>query len=387
MTAHVSPYTRTSEDLRYRLMYLAFGLMNIVFALPILFDRWLLYRRVQHIFEMDNAQNHSAHNTQLDKDTGAVIMNRKIGIVLIVTILALMGGTLAGGQELPPAPGVLVDVGGYNLHLYCMGEGSPTVVIETGLTVQALSWKSVQTEMSAFARVCTYDRAGYGWSDVGVMPRTARQIAGELVTLLANADIQPPYLLVGHSIGGTYMRYLAATRPELVAGVVLVDASPPDYFALVDTVPAVAQGLQAETMGFDELIFALRASGDYTGWLAPGVAKEDEATYLALVSRASFFETAYSELVSAGHSLDQTRYAGDLGDLPLIVLSATLSFGDTAADLEAQELWIQAQQAQAALSTQGQFRAVADSRHYIYVDQPQAVVDAVRELVEGAAAQ
>jgi pimeloyl-ACP methyl ester carboxylesterase len=299
----------------------------------------------------------------------------------------LLGSALVSAQELPSAPGTLVDVGGYNLHLYCMGEGSPTVIIETGLTVQALSWKSAQTAMSEFTRVCTYDRAGYGWSDVGVMPRTARQITSELVTLLTNADIEAPYVLVGHSIGGTYMRYLAATQPDLVAGVVLVDASPPDYFALVDTVPSVAQGLLAESMGFEEFFFGMRASGEFVGFPAPGVTEEDTETYVALAARQSFWETAYSELVSAGHSLDQTRAAGDLDDLPLIVLSATLPFGDTPEEAEAQGLWIEAQEAQAALSTQGEFLAVEDSRHYIYVDQPQVVIDAVREIVEGAAAQ
>lgn len=314
-------------------------------------------------------------------------IKRSAGLVLIVVFVLLLSLLPVIAQELPPAPGILVDIGGYNLHLYCMGEGSPTVIIETGLTVQALSWKSAQTAMSEFTRVCTYDRAGYGWSDVGVMPRTARQITSELVTLLTNAGIEAPYVLVGHSIGGTYMRYLAATQPDLVAGVVLVDASPPDYFALVDTVPSVAQGLLAESMGFEDFFLGMRASGEFIGFPAPGVTEEDTETYVALAARQSFWETAYSELVSAGHSFDQVRSAGDLGDLPLIVLSATLPFGDTPEELEAQGFWVEAQEAQAGLSSRGEFIAVENSRHYIYVDQPQVVIDAVREIVEGAAAQ
>lgn len=316
--------------------------------------------------------------------------NGFLAVLLCGLLVLTFGGTAhpsAAQDTLPPAPGQLVDVGGYNLHLDCMGEGSPTVVIETGLTVQALSWKAAQTEMAQFTQVCAYDRAGYGWSDVGVMPRTARQITSELVTLLTNASIEPPYVLVGHSIGGTYMRYLAATQPDLVAGVVLVDASPPDYFALVDTEPAVAQGVLAESMGFEEFFYQMRESGEYIGFPAPGVAEADTETYVALAARASFWETAYSELVSVGHSFDQTRAAGDLGDLPLIVLSATLPFGDSAEEVESQGLWVAAQEAQAALSTQGEFIAVADSRHYIYVDQPQVVIDAVREVVTSAMAQ
>jgi pimeloyl-ACP methyl ester carboxylesterase len=108
-----------------------------------------------------------------------------------------------------PAPGRLVDVGGYRLHLLCTGQvnaGSSTVVFEGGLGAISILWSMVQKGVAPYARVCSYDRAGYGWSDNGPLPRTAGQIAIELHRLLQNAGERPPYLLVGHSLGGLIIR-------------------------------------------------------------------------------------------------------------------------------------------------------------------------------------
>lgn len=101
-----------------------------------------------------------------------------------------------------PPPGRLVDIGGYRLHLYCTGSGSPTVVIESGWGDYSPAWGWVQPEVAKTTRVCTYDRAGMGWSDPSSDPRTAREFAKELHTLLANAGEPGPYILAGHSLGG-----------------------------------------------------------------------------------------------------------------------------------------------------------------------------------------
>jgi hypothetical protein len=104
-----------------------------------------------------------------------------------------------------PALGEMVDAGGYSLHLYCTGEegGASTVVMDSGLGGTVLDWQLVQPEVAEFARVCTYDRGGMGWSAPGAQPRTSQQIVKELHTLLGNAGVQGPYVLVGHSFGGT----------------------------------------------------------------------------------------------------------------------------------------------------------------------------------------
>src|SRR5919112_3442402 len=130
-----------------------------------------------------------------------------------------------------PPPGEMVDVGGYSLHINCVGQGSPTVVLDAGSGEMSAQWVWVQQEVSETTRVCAYDRAGMGWSEMGPQPRDGRQISSELHTLLTKADIEGPYVLVGHSFGGMYMQTYAARYPDEVAGVALVDSSTdPDQF-------------------------------------------------------------------------------------------------------------------------------------------------------------
>src|SRR5919107_3029314 len=130
-----------------------------------------------------------------------------------------------------PPPGEMVDVGGYSLHINCVGQGSPTVLLDGGSGEMSAQWVWVQQEVSETTRVCAYDRAGMGWSEMGPQPRDGRQISSELHTLLTKADIEVPYVLVGHSFGGMYMQTYAARYPDEVAGVALVDSSTdPDQF-------------------------------------------------------------------------------------------------------------------------------------------------------------
>ena len=151
--------------------------------------------------------------------------------------LAAPVAAVDGPDSLPPfpPPGRVIDVGGWRLHLDCAGEpraGQPTVILEAGIGDFSVEWSLVQPKVSRFARVCSYDRAGNGWSDIGPHPRTFRQIVYELHTLLAAAGENPPYVLVGHSYGGWLVRMFQATYPNQVAGMVLVDAGAEDPLRL-----------------------------------------------------------------------------------------------------------------------------------------------------------
>jgi pimeloyl-ACP methyl ester carboxylesterase len=167
---------------------------------------------------------------------------RRIWRPLLWLVVALLALAVAGAiyqalatelaERAYPPPGEMVDVGSYSLHINCVGQGSPPVVLDAGLGDFSAQWVRVQREVSGTTRVCTYDRAGMGWSKMGLEPRDARQISGELHTLLSKAGIEGPYVLVGHSFGGMYMQTYAARYPEEVAGVALVDSSTePDQFS------------------------------------------------------------------------------------------------------------------------------------------------------------
>jgi alpha/beta hydrolase fold len=161
-----------------------------------------------------------------------------VGLIVALLALAVVGAIYQAiaterAERAYPPPGEMVDVGGHSLHINCVGQGSPTVLLDGGSGEWSAQWVRVQQEVSDTTRVCAYDRAGMGWSEMGPEPRDAGQIPSELHTLLSKAGIEGPYVLVGHSFGGMYMQMYAARYPDEVAGVALVDSSTePDQFSL-----------------------------------------------------------------------------------------------------------------------------------------------------------
>lgn len=150
------------------------------------------------------------------------------GIALLIAAgMAFQAIGLRRDRRRFPAPGRLIDVGGYRLHLHELGSGFPTVVLESGISASSLNWRTVQTEVAKFARVCSYDRPGLGWSDLCDQACTPASLAKQLHTLLHNASIAPPYILVGHSFGGLIIQAFAHQYTDETAGLVLVDPLDP----------------------------------------------------------------------------------------------------------------------------------------------------------------
>jgi pimeloyl-ACP methyl ester carboxylesterase len=286
-----------------------------------------------------------------------------------------------------PQEGKSVDVGGYNLNINCTGQGSPAVVLEAGLGVPAISWRAVQPEIAKFTRVCSYDRAGYDWSDPGPMPRTTVQSENELHRLLQNAGEKPPYVLVGHSAGGTNVRIYNKLYPSEVVGMVLAepgheDLKFPDGFQkLVD---AELEGRQHDRK-WAQLLYWSGISRLVAGFEIDNPDLSfDKREWWYFMIQPKFIAAAASELENLKEGKDELRAAGTLGDKPLIVLIAEKSLLDapvTPQDkVNLHNLWVDFEMRLASLSSRGKWVMVPDSGHMIPFESPQAIVSAVQEV-------
>ena len=279
-----------------------------------------------------------------------------------------------------PAPGQLIDIGGYSLHIQCAGAGSPTVVLDAGLGGTSLDWKLVQPQLSQITRVCAYDRAGMGWSDSGPAPRSPAQLAGEQHTLLGNAGIAGPYILVGQSLAGKNVRLFALQHPDEVAGMVLVDARS----EVVDehTSPEEVQAFRREVATQSNYYRLARALGLVRLFGASQVemAAVSDVTRMEIALFASSqhgLDATAAEALERASSDDQLQAAPSLGDLPLIVLAAGES-------MEHLPYWPEAQRRMAELSTNGRLIVVEGSGHAIHWEQPALVVGAVQQVIAQA---
>ncbi|UCH60998.1 MAG: alpha/beta hydrolase, partial [Anaerolineales bacterium] len=290
---------------------------------------------------------------------------RIISIVVLVLILFVLGAGIAGMvaksklAKQYPAPGQLVDVGGYKLHINCMGQGSPTVILEAGWGDYSATWTYVQPEVAKTTRVCSYDRAGYGWSEPNSHPRTANAEVEELHTLLVNAKVQGPYVLVGHSLGGMLMRVYAHNYPDEVVGMVLLDSVHEEQYTRL---PGAMKSIPDKVRQFRML--ALLSSTGFMA-LAPqsipnqGFPDEVFALHKVIWATTGYFTTAATELNSISESTAEVRALRitSFGNLPLSVLSAGIHYPDPSlSDAENQQYWEEWQAMQSelvALSSKG----------------------------------
>ncbi|HWA86620.1 MAG TPA: alpha/beta hydrolase, partial [Opitutus sp.] len=276
-----------------------------------------------------------------------------------------------------PAPGQLVDIGGCRLHVIERGSG-PAVVFEAGAGCCALDWDAVQTPLASVARTIAYDRAGNAWSDPAPAPRTPPQITDELHTLLHRLGVPPPYVLVGHSLGGIYVQVFARRFPDEVAGLVLVDSSHPE---------------QGKRMGgfapdLTPLMIALAPLGVQRLFLrggAPAIYRPDVwKARQAVLGRTESVRAAAREVHAImGAPADGSQLRPLPRPIPIIVLTHSQPLlglpAEKAARFEA--TWRTLQRELALLSPRGVQRVVPNSSHMIPFGQPAAIVDAVKEIL------
>lgn len=275
-----------------------------------------------------------------------------------------------------PAPGSLISVNGRKLHLLCKGSATPTVVIEQGAGELSRFWWPLQDQVAEFAQVCTYDRAGFAWSAPADGPRSVENRAEELRTLLSNAGLPGPYILVAHSYGGLIVRNFAENHPADVAGLVLVDTPAEasifqpvvlDFYSKAEVMNRV--------VGFAARFGLLRLLKHWLPLDRFGLWLDRPSEYAALCD----------DLASLQHvppNRRTTPLPGSLGNLPVAVITHGKAFPGPFAVLETN--WKKGQEDLAALSTNSRFTTAQNSNHMIQIDEPGVVLDAIR-LVHRAA--
>lgn len=309
-----------------------------------------------------------------------------IGLCLFLSLIAyrLVRETLARNKyaaEYPPA-GQMVSLGTHDIHLHCIGSGKPTVVFEADLDqMGSLSWFLIQSEVGRFARACSYDRAGIMWSEPGPRPRDGETIASELRAVLDRAGEAGPYVLVGHAFGGAYVRIFAGQNPNAVCGMVLVDSSHPDQFARFAELGIEKEIPEEQTRPLILLLSHLGMPGRFKGpqYSMPRAVYDRQQAFLPKSGMAWFDES-----VEGANTLRQAGEYDYLGNFPLIVLaSARPALQGQGGD--AQDTWLELQQELTLLSEDSEIRLLGESGHYIQFDQPEAVVEAVRNVVQSCA--
>jgi len=322
-----------------------------------------------------------------------------IGIVAAAIGAGVITETLAESRDRAkfPPPGQMVDVGGgRRMHILCRGPEpgatpsapmGPTVIIEQGAGSPAMLWWPLAAKIAPFARICTYDRAGYQWSDPAPRTRSLQDRVTDLHTLLAGAQIPGPpggqYVLVAHSFGGPIARLYAQTYPDQIAGMVLVD-TPEEAVIFRPSYHAYARkiGLFARALEVAAHVGLVRFGLTFWRTVPDGFTPTEFATLKSHLARPAFFRAMADDpaaLERVPPDMQRPGGFGTLGDKPLVVLAHGIPFPGPAAVLE--EGWAEGQQRLAHLSTRGELVHATHSNHMIQSDEPELVIEAIRQVV------
>lgn len=305
---------------------------------------------------------------------------RLLRYILVAEILAVLVAGAVGyvyeqrararDVKLYQPPGRLIDIGGYRLHLNCTGKGGPTVVLEYGLEGSYFDWYRVQPEIARLARVCSYDRAGYGWSDTSSRPRVPSAMAEELYALLQASGEKPPYILVAHSYGSVIGQMFAYKFPDETAGLVLVDG----VHLRESPVFPLGHRLWLRSMQWT-IPFGLPR---WRHWCAGGP-PELRSMAEAANCRSSAYAAFYREWSQLGESGAEMRGVRNVGGLPLVVIARDPVLGH---DPEEETRHAQQQRDALRLSSNSRLIIAEGSGHDIPLARPDVIVDAVRSLVK-----
>ena len=331
-----------------------------------------------------------------------LILGVLAGVLLILVFLMAVGigyedYALNEEGKLPPPPGEMINVDGHPTHLYCLGDGQPVVIMDTGLSMWSTHMRQVQQEISNFTRVCAYDRAGYGWSESALKPRTSRQIAEELHALLQKAGIEGPYILFGHMFGTINTRLYADLYPEDIQGLLLFEPAVEEDLQTISPFvgDTAKQRYYLHLYSYASRIGLVRIITPQNLFYFPSMLINDlpqksHADAQSIASSAQFWRTTLAEQKAIQTSFDQLENTGSLEDMPLIIVASEDYLNnddgtvDNIAPLSDRREIIEKL---AELSSRGKYVIINDSSANILYKQTAKLADIIRQLIKAGAQQ
>jgi pimeloyl-ACP methyl ester carboxylesterase len=292
-------------------------------------------------------------------------------ILLLQFVSSPLKSEVATGHFLKPT-GQLFDVGGFRLHINCLGTGQPTVVLDSGIGGFSLEWLQIQTALSQQTRICAYDRAGYGWSDMGPLPRTSKRITLELHTLLNKAMIPGPYILVGHSFGGYTAQYFARQYPQETEAMLLLDSSHPQQFERMPRIEAATRDYPEKSRTYNIARTVLHEH----------YPQQTVARAYQLMSSWKYRFTFQEEMQSLPQSGLEILELEPQAAIPVVVITRGKRVWPNNAFGEQMEVsWMELQNELAVPDSTAVHLIAEHSGHSIHLDQPAIVITALRVLL------
>lgn len=291
---------------------------------------------------------------------------RSVGLITSALASASIG---ASDQNVSPtltADRLVLLQDGRQLHIRCMGAGTPTVILNAGMSADFRSWLGVQPRIAKLTRVCSWDRPGHGKSDPSDMPLDAAYVASQLELLLATGQVAPPYVIVGHSYGGFEALMFAHMYPKATAAVVLVDPSFPHH-ERVFAAASPSFGREYKKLQTDRIELARKC-----------LAMPDTANHICMGQSKSFLRSHLSIYENWDRSSDEVESIRSLGRLPLYVLTAKNNADDGSKVAAA---WIAMHERYAHLSSIGIHRVVPGATHMMQDDRPDVLVATIAEAI------